>query len=224
MTHDADAPKFGPELVPESPIPSSSGTTRGESDGRIALRLKNRQRVIDALIELVDGGNISPSMDEIVARSGMSERSVFRYFKDLADLSISAIRSVVERAQPVSVIEDAGEGTLDHRIDAMIAMRLSVAELMHSFGTLARRKLMLTPEIQVALTNAIVSFRAQLVEQFTAELDAMTDEQAAMVLDILVTLFSYEGLDVIWHQLGNDHEAVAKRWRMTMKALLTETP
>lgn len=208
-------------IIPESPVPSSSGTTRDATDGRIALRLRNRQRVIDALIELVDEGDISPSMDAIVGRSGVSERSVFRYFTDLADLSVSAVRAVVERAAPLHVIADIGEGTLEHRIDEMIATRLRVAKLTHAFGTLARRKLMLTPEIPQALTNVIVFLRSQLGEQFAPELEAMPDDEAALVLDTFVTLFSYEGLDVMWHQLGNDHEAVARRWRVTMTALLT---
>ncbi len=221
MSSKSAAPTTGASLIPDSPVPSSSGTTRDATDGRIALRLRNRQGVIDALIALVDEGDISPSMDAIVDRAGVSERSIFRYFNDLADLSVSAVRAVVERAAPRHVIADIGEGTLEHRIDRMIATRLSVAELTHAFGTLARRKLMLSPEIQQALTNVIVYMRSQFAEQFAPELDAMTDDEATIVVDTLVTLFSYEGLEVMWHQLGNDHEGVARRWRVTMTALLT---
>ena len=223
MSQEPGASPRGSNLIPESPVPSSSGTTRDATDGRIALRLRNRQRVIDALIALVDEGNISPSMDAIVDRSGVSERSIFRYFTDLADLSVSAIRAVVERAAPYHLIADIGEGPLAHRIDQVIAARLRSAEVTHSFGTLARRKLMLTPEIQQALTNVIVLIRTQLSTQFAPELQSMPDDEAAVVIDTLVTLFSYEALDVMWHQLGNDHEAVAQRWRFTMMALLSQS-
>jgi len=218
---DSAVPQSTFDFLPESNVPSSSGTTRDEKDGRVALRLRNRQRVIDALIELVDEGDLSPSMEAIVERSGVSERSIFRYFTDLADLSVSAIRAVVERAEPLHVIENKGDGPLDHRIDEMIAARLRVAARTHSFGTLARRKLALTPEIRKALTNVIVMMRADFAVQFAPELAAMSDEDAAIVLDTLTALFSYEGLDVMWHQLGNDHEAVARRWRVVMAALLT---
>ncbi|MGB3736979.1 MAG: TetR/AcrR family transcriptional regulator [Ilumatobacter sp.] len=221
MIADAAVPQSTFDLIPDAAVPSSSGTTRGENDGRVALRLRNRQRVIDALIELVDDGDISPSMDAIVLRSGVSERSIFRYFTDLADLSISAVRAVVERAEPLHVIEDMGEGTLDHRIDEMIAARLRVARRTHAFGTLARRKLALTAEIQQALRNVIVMLRFQFSRQFAPELGAMSDDEATMVTDTLTALFSYEGLDVMWHQLDNDHEAVAERWRMVMTLLLT---
>lgn len=221
MTTDAPTPPSGTSLVPDSPVPSSSGTTRDASDGRVALRLRNRQRVIDALVALVDEGEITPSMESIVERSGVSERSIFRYFTDLADLSVSAIRTVVERAAPLHVIADIGEGSLAHRIDETIAARLRVAKVTHSFGTLARRKLALTPEIQQTLTNVIVSQRQQFADQFATEFATMTDEEVTMVTDVLLTMFSYEGLDVVWHQLGNDHDAVAARWRLTMTALLS---
>ena len=224
MSTDSASSITGFDLVPESAVPSSSGTTRDSTDGRVALRLRNRQRVIEALIELVDEGDLSASMDAIVERSGVSERSIFRYFTDLADLSIAAVRAVVERAEPLRVIHDIGEGTLEHRIDQMISTRLRVAEHTHAFGTLARRKLMLTPEIQQALTNVVIMLRAQVAEQFALELDAMSDDEATVVSDILVTLLSYEAVDVMWHQLDNDHDAIARRWRVGMQALLGGDP
>jgi len=224
MSVDSSPSMTGFDVVPETVVPSSSGTTRDATDGRIALRLRNRQRVIDALIELVDGGDISPSMEAIVERSGVSERSIFRYFTDLADLSIAAIRAVVERAEALRVIDDIGEGTLEHRIDKMITTRLNVAEQTHVFGTLARRKLALTPEISQALTNVVRMLRDQIAEQFAPELDAMADQDASIVNDLLLTVLSYEGLDVMWHGLGNDHDAVARRWRVAMHALLGGDP
>jgi AcrR family transcriptional regulator len=217
-------PRTGFDILPESPVPSSSGTKRDATDGRIALRLRNRQRVIDALIELVDEGDISPSMEAIVDRSGASERSIFRYFNDLSDLSVSAVRAVAERVEPSRLIADIGEGTLGHRIDQLIASRLRVAEQTHAFGTLARRKLMLTSEIPQALTNVLALQRSQLEEQFAPEFQAMSNDEAAIVTDILVTLISFEGLDVMWHRLGNEHDAVARRWRTVMHALLSSDP
>ncbi len=217
---ESSAPQTMADLIPETTVPSSSGTTRGVADGRVALRMRNRQRVIDALIELVDEGDISPSMEAIVERSGVSERSVFRYFTDLADLSLAAVRAVIERAEPARVILDKGEGSLDHRIDQMIASRLRVSALTHSFGMLARRKLAVVPEIQQGLTNVVILLRSQFEEQFAPEIASMSDTEIAVAMDVFVTLFSFEGVDVMWRQLGNDHDAVAQRWRAVMTALL----
>ncbi len=217
---ESSVPQTLADLIPETAVPSSSGTKRGVADGRVALRMRNRQRVIDALIELVDEGDISPSMEEIVERSGVSERSVFRYFIDLGDLSLAAVRAVMERAEPARVIEDQGEGTLEHRIDQMIAARLRVATLAHSFGLLARRKLAVAPEIQQGLSNVVILMRSQFEEQFAPEIAVMSDAEISVVMDVFVTLFSFEGLDVMWRQLDNDHATVAQRWRVVMTAML----
>lgn len=58
-------------------------------DRRVANRLANRDRVIDALIELLQEGKAG-TVDEVVERSGVARRSVFRHFTDLADLTLTA--------------------------------------------------------------------------------------------------------------------------------------
>jgi hypothetical protein len=107
-------------------------------------------------------------------------------------------------AEPARLIADIGEGTLEYRIDQLIASRLRVAEQTQAFGTLARRKLMLTPEIPPALTNVLALQRSQLEEQFAPEFQAMSNDEAAIVTDILLTLISFEGLDVMWRRLGKN--------------------
>jgi len=208
------APMIDPEIDPSSI----------EGDGRTLRRKRNRDAVIESLISLIAEGDLDPTVAKIADRAAVSHRSIFRYFTDLADLSIAAIRAVVERAEALRVIDDIGEGTLEHRIDKMITTRLNVAEQTHVFGTLARRKLALTPEISQALTNVVRMLRDQIAEQFAPELDAMADQDASIVNDLLLTVLSYEGLDVMWHGLGNDHDAVARRWRVAMHALLGGDP
>ena len=62
------------------------------SDGRRARRERNREAVLDALMELVKEGDDDPSVDDIAARAGVSYRSVYRYFDDRADLFDAATK------------------------------------------------------------------------------------------------------------------------------------
>ena len=55
-------------------------------DGRNARRVRNRQAVVDATLALLDEGHTDISVDEVVERSGVSKRSIFRYFETLDDL------------------------------------------------------------------------------------------------------------------------------------------
>jgi hypothetical protein len=59
-------------------------------DGRTERRDRNRTAVLDALLDLVEEGNLAPTVPEISERCGISHRSVFdisttwrRFFKRL---------------------------------------------------------------------------------------------------------------------------------------------
>ena len=62
-----------------------------ESDGRRLRRGRNRDAVVRALLALYNEGNLNPSTEEIALRSGVSARSLFRYFDDVDDLCQAAI-------------------------------------------------------------------------------------------------------------------------------------
>ena len=86
-------------------------TTEAESrvDGRTARRDRNRLAVLDAVLELFEEGNMNPGVHEVADRSGVSLRSVYRYFEDLDELITAAIDRHLERTRPLFVIERIGE-------------------------------------------------------------------------------------------------------------------
>ena len=55
-------------------------------DGRAARALRTRNRVVDALLDLVDEGDLRPSAADVARRAGVSLRSVFQHFDDLETL------------------------------------------------------------------------------------------------------------------------------------------
>ena len=67
-------------------------TARVENlDGRRARAERNRDAVVEAILELLREGVDQPSANEIAERSGVSVRSVFRHFEDLETLYAAAI-------------------------------------------------------------------------------------------------------------------------------------
>lgn len=177
--------------------------------------------MVDALIALVEEGVASPTLAQMIERSGVSERSIFRYFDDLGDLSLEAIRIAMLEAQPLSVIDDAGEGDLDHRIKQLVASRIRVVAKVQPFGRLARQRLHHVPEIAIGLDNVIASLRDIVSKQLEPELDSMTPAHRQRILDTIVTLFSFEGHEVLTRQLGNSDRAVARLWTDAIRALVT---
>src|SRR5215208_6794482 len=65
-------------------------------DGRTARAERTREAVVEALLELLDGGDVRPT----AARAGVSERSVFQHFRDREALFEAAARRQYERVAP----------------------------------------------------------------------------------------------------------------------------
>lgn len=55
-------------------------------DGRRRRSEQSRDRIITAMIELVEGGAITPSAEDVAARAAVGLRSVFRHFRDMESL------------------------------------------------------------------------------------------------------------------------------------------
>ena len=99
-------------------------------DGRSAIRDRNRDAVLDAVLDLFSEDNLSPGPDEVALRAGLSVRSVYRYFEDHDALSRAAIDRQLERLAPLLLIAAIGEGPLDGRITRFVEARIRLqAEL-----------------------------------------------------------------------------------------------
>lgn len=203
-------------------VPSPSGTTRDASDGRIALRLRNRQRVIDAMIDLVTSGVAEPSMASIIEQAGVSERSVFRYFNDVTDLVLTSMWTVLERIEPARAIANLGEGPLDDRIAAWVGSRIAITRQTVPFAALVAR-FRSTPEFQTTVLGALERVRSQIADQFAPELSQRTPDERDQVIDLLMTLSGLEGVDVLVRQLGLDEVQVEQRLTLLVRALLDES-
>jgi AcrR family transcriptional regulator len=55
-------------------------------DGRTRRRHRSRQRIIDAMVELLSEGNIEPTADQVANLAGVTMRTVFRHFDDMESL------------------------------------------------------------------------------------------------------------------------------------------
>ena len=87
-------------------------------DGRRARRDRNRERVVDAMLELYREGDLRPSVNTVAERSGVSHRSVFRYFDDLGELCRVAVERQLAATIDIWVVPDTGIGPLEDRVAA----------------------------------------------------------------------------------------------------------
>src|ERR1700760_3827228 len=106
------------------PVSSGPAETPTDLDGRRARRGRNRETVVDALLELFREGDLNPSVATVAERSGVSLRSVFRYFDDLDEMGRIAILRHTENVQHLFNLEQIGEGDRSDRINRIIESRL----------------------------------------------------------------------------------------------------
>jgi AcrR family transcriptional regulator len=183
-------------------------------DGRTARRRRNRDAVVDALLELCHAGNLNPSVDQIAEQAGLSGRSLFRYFDDVDDLYRAAIARHHERVDGLFAIAVDADAPTAERIGALVEARLRLFEAIGAVGVLARLRAPFEPIVADELRRARGALRRQVERLFAAELAALGSRSAG-VLDAIDALCSFE----VYHLLRCTHG----RSRARVAAALTDT-
>src|SRR5579884_3579171 len=116
-------------------------------DGRTARRERNRSEVVEAALALLDEGEIDPSIEQLTERSGLSARSIFRYFDGLDDLRRAVIRRHFERVQPILDAHNAAEGPLETRIRRFVDTRIKFNEQIAGAARTAQMRAHFAPVI-----------------------------------------------------------------------------
>jgi len=182
-------------------------------DGRTARRNRNKDAVLDALIDLANEGNDEPPIELIAERAGVSYRSVYRYFDDRTDLMVSAIARVMGEVWPIFDIENLGEGPLDDRIAQLISVRLAAYRKLAPLTRNAVRRRANEPAVAEGYGRVREHLRAQLAAQFEAELDALAAADRKLVLAALDVMFQFEALDYL-----AEHEELSDEMLTSMLA------
>ena len=97
-------------------------------DGRVERRTRNRTAVLDATIELFVEGHMPPTPAAVAERSGVSLRSVYRYFSDHDALVLAASARLVERNEALFELDLSSAAPLKERIERLVAARLRLYE------------------------------------------------------------------------------------------------
>lgn len=207
---------------PATPTRDEASAAESASvDGRTARRDRNRDAVLDAVIELFTEGQVELVAADVAERSGVSLRSVYRYFDDLEALARAAIARQTERFAPLAALADDRSGTLDERIDRIIDVRLRLYEAVGATRRAAIQRAASNPILADQLERTRVLLDRQVEALFAPELDALEPKVRATVspaLDLLLTFESYDQLRRTRRLSGADTRRVLSA---TLTRLLT---
>lgn len=149
-------------------------------DGRTARAERTRTAIVDALLTLLEEGDLQPPASRIAERAGISLRLIYHHFGDLESLFRAASSREAERLAALADPIDASLPLAD-RIDAVVAQRCNILELV----TPVRRASLLQEPFSEGLRAARDAFfvigEQQVAELFAPELDALAPPQRAAV-------------------------------------------
>jgi AcrR family transcriptional regulator len=182
-----------------NPLTDLEPAADDREDGRHVRRRRNRDAVVDALLELYREGNLAPSSDQIAERAGLSPRSLFRYFDDVDDLSRAAIRRQHELLDHRAELHLDGSIELSERITRFVEHRFDLFEAMSWVGTVTRVRAPFQPMVADELRKARAYLRTQLGDIFAPEFGAMAATDRASVLAAADALCSYESYHLLRH-------------------------
>ncbi len=189
-------------------------STAPREDGRHARRDRNKYAVVDAYLELVREGNPRPSIAEVADRSGVSHRSVFRYFSDKDELARTAIERQLAVAAPLVPLTVGPGAPLSERIERFVERRLELFAFVAPSARLSRSLAALQPVLANELKTTRAFLRSQIRHLFRAELDAMDGIERAAALAALDALCSLEAVDLMRldQELSAADTAATLRW------------
>ncbi len=200
----------------------TSQPTRPAVDGRTARRDRNRDLVLDAVIDCSPKGQLAPNAADVAERSGVSLRSVYRYFEDQDALVRAAIARHAERVAPLHEVPDLGIGPFDERVRAL---RGVADPPLRSRGTdrarcswCERRR---TTTCADEMARAREALRVQTEAMFEPELAAMSAAERRAAAAALDTLLQFESAEHLRVRLGFTPAQTADVLRRTLTALLT---
>jgi AcrR family transcriptional regulator len=190
-------------------------------DGRTIRAERTRDAVVEALLVLLDEGELRPTAERVAERAGVSERSIFQHFGDREALFEAAAVAQYERIMPTLRPVDPSL-PLGERLDAFVAQR---AGLLDRVTGMRRAALLLEHESETihGWLEATRRAKAREIERvFAPELAALPDSERPAVFAALVTAAAWPAWESyrIHQRLGHDRARAAMR--VALASLLRE--
>ena len=166
-------------------------------DGRSLRRERNRQEIVDALLQLIESGETEISAALIAQKAGLSERSIFRYFDDVDDLYRSVCDLSISKELEFAQIDEAGTGSLDTRIENFVNQRVRMYTMNENIAPAARAFAFKNHVIKNQLVLGRKFLRNQIKAQFAIELNQLDKSHQQVAIATIDALTTFENYDMM---------------------------
>ena len=146
--------------------------TETVEDGRVARGRRTREAAIDVLLILYTEGNLTPTIEDIASRVGMTSRSIYHHFQDRDALTV-ALAEHQKAQHPELFIAHPISGSRAARIDGLVAHRAELFETVAPVRRSALAVMHTSPEIRSQQTKLAARLRRQVARTFEPEISTL---------------------------------------------------
>jgi len=168
-------------------------------DGRTVRREKSRQRIINAIIELVTDGRLEPTAEDVALLANVTKRTVFRHFKDMEALYREIVADMHAETDALRVPFEPARDWRE-QFDELVVRRTSLFErytnrLLLS-ESLRSRSAAIADEMAVLASQLREGLRARLPDAILVDSIALASLEAALGWEVWIRLRRDQGLSV----------------------------
>jgi AcrR family transcriptional regulator len=191
----------------------------GEPERRPGRTAQSRLAICEACLDLVQEGALRPSAAQIAERAGVSRRSIFNHFADLAELYDAVVEAGMERCAPL-LEEISDREPIAERVEHLARVRSKFLEATAAFTRALAAQALVGPSADQALrvSKDALRLQHQAVERlFRRELATLPAGERAEILEAISAAMA----PVLWEHLRRGRGHSLSSARAVMKRTLT---
>jgi TetR/AcrR family transcriptional regulator of autoinduction and epiphytic fitness len=189
--------------------------------GRQSRSSRTRDTVLSAFLALIEEGDISPTAERVAQRSGVSPRTVYHQFADLATLHQLAGERLFARVQQIPSGLDLAL-PLNQRIDAFVRYRVNVYDLLHPLSSAARIREPHSPALRANRDGMLRYGEQNVRESFAPELDLLPEAQARRLVAAISLATNWSAWYALLEELQQERSEAIALMRATTRTFLAQ--
>lgn len=176
-------------------------------DGRRRRSQQSRDRIVAAMMSLVEDGQIHPIAEQVAERAQVGLRSVFRHFKDMDSLFFEMTMRLTQAYQPALAPFASAEWR--DQLDELMGRRFDIYEKMLPYKTAAdaHRHMSVIIQSNYAEISQLLRLRLRAILPPALQDDPIVFE----ALDLLLSIDS-------WRRLRHDQRLSPETSRAVIEA------
>jgi AcrR family transcriptional regulator len=193
-------------------------------DGRHSRTARSRLAICEACLDLVQEGALQPSADQIAERAGVSRRSIFNHFADLAELYDAVAEVGMQRCAPLLEEISCAE-PVRRRVKRFAKVRSNFLEATAPFTRALTAQALVGPAADQALRvskNALRLHHQEVERLFQGELGAVSAREQAEIFEAMSAATSPLQWEYLRRSRGNSMSRARAVVQRTLRSILRD--